>query len=791
MSLTGSNADVRVAVKPSQEGKVAAAILASLTGSSMNVEGVDAGVIKQVVSDLKAAQGKSLVVSGSNDIHVQRVVWGINQTLGNHGNTIDVHNSLNLFAGNDNEVMDLVNEMKSGQVDVLIMLGGNPVYHLASADFASALSKVKTSVSTALYADETASRCTYIAPDHHQLESWDDLSAVEGRVDLVQPTITPLYNSRAAAQNLLAWSGNASSYYDYLRSTYNAGYTPAMMNTDNTWHMAVHNGTFSGPKVETAKTELAPAAVAAVAPAVVTGTIDLASASKAVASLGTGTWELSMYTSVNLGTGNHANNPLLQETPDPITKVTWDNYIAMAPADMKEMGLRMFIGEQEPSSLVQVSVNGKSITLPAVATPGQKRGTVSIAYGYGRGEGNEAIGKSAYQVDGDGAYILENEKLVPIGKNAFSLLKVGQHFSNDVKVEYTGAEYEMASTQLHSTVMGRESVVKETTLKAYLKPEDRNAAKGKASWNLLPVVAVHEDVNGDGTINAKDKTYVRNLDLWRDHPVENVGHRWGLTIDLTSCIGCGACITACHTENNVPVVGKDEVRRHRDMHWMRIDRYFTSDYTTLEETKEKKNLGTIAAYGDMEIPSENPQTVHMPMMCQHCNHAPCETVCPVAATAHSNEGLNNMAYNRCIGTRYCANNCPYKVRRFNWFNYVTNEKFATFNPAQDETMRMVLNPDVTVRTRGVMEKCSMCQQRIQAGKIDAKKKGVVVPDGAIQTACAEACPTHAIVFGDLNDNKSENRERANNNRSYHALEEVGIQPNIFYMTKIRNIETEA
>jgi molybdopterin-containing oxidoreductase family iron-sulfur binding subunit len=359
----------------------------------------------------------------------------------------------------------------------------------------------------------------------------------------------------------------------------------------------------------------------------------------------------------------------------------------------------------------------------------------------------------------------------------------------DVTIESMNETYPMASTQLHSTVMGRESVVKETTLASYLK--EKTAEKGKATWNISPTIPVHADVNGDGSINAHDRVPVREMDLWADHPVENVGHRWGMTIDLSSCIGCGACITACHTENNVPVVGKSEVKRHRDMHWMRIDRYFSSDFTTLEETKENKGLGTIAAYGDMEIPTENPQTVHMPMMCQHCNHAPCETVCPVAATTHSNEGLNNMAYNRCIGTRYCANNCPYKVRRFNWFNYVTNDRFSKFNPSQDETMRMVLNPDVTVRTRGVMEKCSMCQQRIQAGKIDAKKRGEVVGDGAIVTACAEACPTHAIVFGDLNDTNSENTSRAKNNRSYHALEEVGIQPNIYYMTKVRNIETEA
>jgi len=791
MSLTGSNADVRIPIKPSQEGKVIAAIYGALSGQSVSVDGIDAAMIAKVAEELKNNAGASLVVSGSNDVNVQKVVLAINKMLNNYGATINMDAHLNLYAGNDTAVSELLGEMNAGTVDVLIIHQANPVYDLSNLNFADALSKVKTSISFALYRDETASRCSVVAPVHHSLESWDDLSAINGRVDLVQPTISPLYNTRPAGQNYMIWSGNDKSYYDYLRSTFNAGYTPDMMNSDQNWYMAVHNGTFAAntapaalPTVSENGEVVAPVAVA------MGSAPDVSAALSAITSATEGAWEMSLYTSVNLGWGNHANNPMLQETPDPITKVTWDNYVAMAPKDMEEMGLNMYIGEQEASSLVKVSANGKTLVLPAVATPGQKRGTFSIALGYGRGEGNEVIGKSAYQVDGDGEFIMENDKRTPIGKNAYSLVSGGSYVAFNATLEATGETYAMASTQLHSTVMGRDSVVKETTFAAFLNEKDK--AKGKASWNLANTLPVHHDVNGDGEITAQgDRVPVRDMDLWAAHPVENVGHRWGMTIDLTSCIGCGSCITACHTENNVPVVGKDEVRRHRDMHWMRIDRYFSSDFATLEETKEQKQLGTIAAYGDMEIPTENPQTVHMPMMCQHCNHAPCETVCPVAATAHSNEGLNNMAYNRCIGTRYCANNCPYKVRRFNWFNYVTNDKFAKFNPSQDETMRMVLNPDVTVRTRGVMEKCSMCQQRIQAGKIEAKKKGEVVSDGAIVTACAEACPTHAIVFGDLNDTASENTSRANNNRSYHALEEVGIQPNIYYMTKVRNIETEA
>jgi molybdopterin-containing oxidoreductase family iron-sulfur binding subunit len=300
----------------------------------------------------------------------------------------------------------------------------------------------------------------------------------------------------------------------------------------------------------------------------------------------------------------------------------------------------------------------------------------------------------------------------------------------------------------------------------------------KETYNPAPELPVHED----GKQVAKD---VENINIWEEHSIKGVGHRWGMTIDLAACIGCGACVTACHSENNVAVVGKDEVRRGRDMHWIRIDRYYSSDMNL--EKGEEEDLGIIDTYREMEVPEyENPSTVFMPMMCQHCNHAPCETVCPVAATTHSNEGLNMMTYNRCIGTRYCANNCPFKVRRFNWFNYKAYEKFAEVNPSQDAMSRMVLNPDVTVRSRGVMEKCSMCVQRIQAGKLDAKMQGQPVEDGSIETACAEACPTNAIVFGDKNDENSEAALAENDKRTYEALAEIGVKPSVSYKVNVRN-----
>jgi molybdopterin-containing oxidoreductase family iron-sulfur binding subunit len=280
--------------------------------------------------------------------------------------------------------------------------------------------------------------------------------------------------------------------------------------------------------------------------------------------------------------------------------------------------------------------------------------------------------------------------------------------------------------------------------------------------------------------------HVSKVDLWDEFPRMN--HKWGMTIDMTSCIGCSACVVACTVENNVHVVGKEEVAKTRSMHWLRIDRYYTSDVN--KENAKEKNLGTKQMYLDMETPSHNPKVTFQPMMCQHCNHAPCETVCPVLATSHSTEGLNMMTYNRCIGTRYCANNCPFKVRRFNWFNYIENDMFADINPAHQDLGRMVLNPDVVVRSRGVMEKCSMCQQRLQAGKLDAKKAGAPIVDGAIKTACQQACPTNAIMFGDVNDEKSEIAKWRGDDKNFFLLEEVGVKPTVSYLLKVRNQEEE-
>ncbi len=329
--------------------------------------------------------------------------------------------------------------------------------------------------------------------------------------------------------------------------------------------------------------------------------------------------------------------------------------------------------------------------------------------------------------------------------------------------------YPIAVTQIHSTAMGRNSIVRETTLDIYNNAEDNGV------YNHKHVLHTHEG-----------PVAIEEFDLWDAHPVEDVGHRWAMTIDLNQCFGCGSCLIACQSENNIPVVGKDEVRRGREMAWLRIDRYYASDLEAAPGTRIKHDLSKMEFFDQAEDPAANPKVIHMPMMCQQCNHAPCETVCPVAATTHSNEGLNQMTYNRCIGTRYCANNCPYKVRRFNWFNYPSYKKFTEINPAQDDLGRMVLNPDVTVRTRGVMEKCSLCVQKIQSVKLDAKKESRIVEDKDLQSACSDACPSGAIVFGDWNNVKSEVRKSSEDKRSYHALEEIGVKPNVWYKVKVRN-----
>lgn len=775
LSVTGSNADVRVPIKPSQEGMVAAALYQHITGTKL-VE-VSAELLestKAAADELLKNAGASLVVAGSNDTNVQTIVNAINEKLGNYATVINLNNPVNAFAANDLQVEELVKEVTSGKIKAILIDGQvNPVYsHKDGKAFGEALSKMDLSVSFALVADETASKCKFICPDHHYLESWNDLNPKANHYAIAQPAIRPLHETRNMQESMLVFAGLANrgskdsdTYYNVIRKNWEIYGFPTQTEIatfEDYWNWNVHNG--SGNMAHKPASQVAFAG-------------DLNKAAAEIKKISGGEFEVVFYQNAGMGNGAHAANPWLQELPDPITKVTWDNYITMSPSDM-EGKYNTKIGQEWPADVATVKVEGLGeITLPVYPQPGQARGTVGIALGYGRGANGENIGKAAFQYGPYGEELIQADgNPVTVGKNVYPFVALtGGTYSYrayNVSISATGEKYPIACTQTHQTVMGRDSVVKETTFNIF-KSGDKNL------YNKPKTIAYHE--NG----KQVDKP-VGELGLWNEHPVEHIGHRWGMSIDLNTCIGCGNCIVACNAENNVPVVGKDEVRRGREMHWMRLDRYYSSDMTKAKAKEE--GVGAISMYGQMEDPSDNPEVVFMPMMCHHCNHAPCETVCPVAATTHSNEGLNQMAYNRCIGTRYCANNCPYKVRRFNWFNYPSYKKFTGFNPAQSDMGRLVLNPDVVVRTRGVMEKCSMCVQRIQAGKLDAKKEGRKLVDGDAVTACAEACPTHAITFGDWNDTESQIRKVSEADRSYQALEEVGVKPNIWYQVKVRNIE---
>ncbi|QIL75641.1 TAT-variant-translocated molybdopterin oxidoreductase [Hymenobacter sp. HDW8] len=728
LSLTGSNADVRVPLKPSEMGQATLALYNEVVGGGA-ASTYNNAQLKKAAAELKANRGRSLVVAGSNDLAIQTLVAAINQSLGNVGAAIDTANPSMVRQGDDARMLRLVNEMNAGSVGAVIFYHANPVYdHPLAAKVKSGIAKVPLSISLNDRLDETGTLCYYAAPDHHYLESWNDYEPKRGSLSLAQPTISPLFATRQAQDSLLTWADNPQSYYNFLRANWRSILGG---NFQQGWDKAVHDGVASGT--------LMPASAAPSA-AAIDATQAISSISRAPKGSGI---EFSLYEKVGIGNGFEANNPWLQELPDPISKATWGNYVSV-PRDMA------VTNEWEQGDVVKLTANGISIELPVLIQPGQAKGTVGVAVGYGR----ELAGKVGSKV----------------GANAYPLATVRDNslqYGGTVTLEKTGAKSPIAQTQTHHTVMDRKPVVQEATLADYIK-------------NPKEVTEYDKIATPDG-LEKPNK-----VSLWQDYEYKN--HHWGMVIDLNSCIGCGSCVIGCQVENNIAVVGKQEVINRREMHWLRIDRYYSSD-TTKEDFAEKGKLDTYAA---MEDPSENPSVIFEPMLCQHCNHAPCETVCPVLATTHSSEGLNQMTYNRCVGTRYCANNCPYKVRRFNWFSYYTNEKFEAVNGHMFTDLgRMVLNPDVTVRARGVMEKCSFCVQRIQLAKLEAKKERRRPVDGEVVTACAQSCPTQAIIFGDLRDPNSRVSQvtrREDGERGFHVLDAINVQPNITYLTKIRNVE---
>ena len=741
MSLTGSNADYRQFIKPAQEKKLLIKLhnaIATKTGGATIKELPCEINVDKVAADLLANKGQSIVVSGTNDKNIQVIVNSINNMLGNYGSTLDFKRETLLKQGKDTAIHQAFAFMDAGQVGAVILYNSNPVFNCPHGDKKAALlKKVKLSIAITDKVDETAKNVQYVLPDNNFLESWSDAEPVTGMYSLGQPVINKLWDTRQAQESFMKWAGISGSFYDYMKKNWlenilakkevateadsqakqdsTATESQSIIDFTSGWNKALQDGVY---EVD----------VTAEAPEFNAGYLKENEA-KIIEFKKPEGLQLAVYEKVGIGSGLMANNPWLQELPDPISKATWDNYITVAPKTAKEKAWKQ-------EDVLKVTAGEVSVELPVLIQPGQDPSTIGIALGYGR----TAAGPVADQVGGANAAQLVHTSN---GERIYSGI--------EVKIEKTGKTYPLAQTQTHDTMEGRaEDIARETTLAAWQK--DKHSGNEKHVF-------------------FKDK--LEHVNLYKNgyNPEDYPGHHWGLAIDYNKCTGCSACIIACQVENNIAIVGKEQIRRRRNMHWLRIDRYYSS--------KEDK------LYSPVE---DNPEVFHQPVMCQHCDNAPCENVCPVAATPHTKEGLNAMAYNRCIGTRYCMNNCPYKVRRFNWFNFVEGGDYNyLFN---DEVKRMVLNPDVVVRQRGVVEKCTLCIQRIQEGKLKAKTEGRELRDGEIEVACEQACPSNAIVFGDTNMADARIIKLFQDERSYGLLEELKTLPSVVYMTKVRNKDEE-
>ena len=748
LSLTGSNADERFRIKPSQQLPLVLSLIYSL---------IQKGFVKakwpahlkaplepwksfsitkekwdKIVKALWDNRGQSLVLTGgpatqhskAQSLHVA-VAW-LNHLLKNDGYTIDYQNPYRTWTWANRNIEELIQKLEQNKIDTLIIHKTNPLYTYPDQKrLESAIKKAKLVVYTGDREDETGQLSHYILPDPHDLEKWSDWEFQKGVLSVGQPTIRPLYESRAFEDSLMVWAkegdqsallNGASSWYEYMKnqviSQFSVGFS---------WDRFLETGVFI--KNPSQRTNRFPArAFKTSALAFITeekpsfasssnlepSSQESQSNSQVIPALSPHTmgFELVLYTTTGLKDGTLANVPWIQEFPDPVTKICWDNYVCVSPATSRKHALK-------EGQVVQLKITkGESnqvisIKAPLHIQPGQADGVLALSLGFG----HKRAGRVANHV----------------GVNAYPLASWNHKSKNLVlsslpaKLSPTSKIVPLANTQGHHSMEGRQIVV-ETTLKKYLQ-------------------------NPGGAIHRH-----KVFSLWSSHQYPK--HKWGMVIDLNSCTGCSACIVACQSENNIPTVGKDLVLQGREMHWIRVDRYYKGE-------------------------PEKPSAVHQPVVCMHCDNAPCETVCPVLATVHSDEGTNDMIYNRCVGTRYCANNCPYKVRRFNWFNYTKKI---------EKPRDMALNPEVTVRSRGVMEKCTFCIHRVRSAQAKAKLEGRSLKDGDIQTACQESCPTNAIVFGDLKDKSSEVYRLFHREDSYALLEELNAQPAVRYQVKVRNKE---
>ena len=736
MSLSGANADKRIPVTPATLKKILAFIYGQLSNQSVNSK-LEPNIQKAAllaVKKINNSGNKAVLVSGIQETDAQELVLEINSLI--KSEAFDPTRPKLIRKGNSREVNQLLGDIKKGDISGLITVGVNPVNNLFDGiKLGEAIKKLDFSATFSLKMDETASVSQFVGALPHYLESWGDYEFKTGQFVLTQPTIHPLFDTRQFQSVLIEILNIKEDYYSFIKK-----YWTDNILSGTSFSKTLHDGYFTKSSSS-----------------LVSGKIvshDMISKAKSLSVDQEKGMSLILYPKTGMGDGQQANNPWLQEFPDPITRVSWDNYLTVSKHDADLIGLKNVnvANGALNGSYANISFGKIKLTAPVLIQPGQAKGTVGLAFGYGKKLG------------------LKDE--MQTGINAYLLYK-NQNKVQQVSISPAEGYHEFACVQLHNTLMGRGDIVKETTLEIF-------NTKDKEYWNPVPKVSKN---------HIETKITSPEVDMWQGFD-RSIGHHFNLSIDLNSCTGCGACVIACHAENNVPVVGKVEVRRSRDMHWLRIDRYYSSEESFESDNETIDNISglgdSLSTFGEMENASENPQVVFQPVMCQHCNHAPCETVCPVAATSHGRQGQNHMAYNRCIGTRYCANNCPYKVRRFNWFLYNKNDEFDYH--MNNDLGRMVLNPDVVVRSRGVMEKCSFCIQMTQKTILDAKLEGREIKDSDWSCACSDACGTGAMVFGDINDKESEVSKLKENERMYHLLESVGTKPNVMYQTKVRNID---
>lgn len=771
-STTGMNADLRFAAKTSQLPLLALAIahrLASdghseirgvnLPAPPSNLEsemGLPAGTIKRVADDLWAHRGKSLVYTGGLASHSDQAlelhlaVELINAMLGNEGKTVEPVRPSHQQAGSNSAMAALLEDMQAGKVDVLLLHGVNPAYSMAAngVNIGQAFSNVSYKVSFNTHLDESSQLCDYVLPDVHYLENWGDAEPYQGWLHLRQPVIGKLWNNRAFEESLIsiARAGGSGafdvsvpaetedgepgvrvmSWHEFLKKTWREQVFEkgdfAASKFDDFWFSVLRRGFVELPSKATA-----PAAA---------NTSEAVERLRNLKAAKQGGFELTAYTMTNTYDGRHQNNPWLLELPDPTSKICWDNFVAVAPSTARENKLK-------DGRVVRLKANGAMVEGPVRIHPGMHPGVLAVAGGWGR---------TAAGAVGNGE-----------GFNVFALGKAGNgrvvYSGFPVEMEVTGDKIELADVQGHN----------------YLQ-----AKPGTEVYDRPLVLGTSLDLYNESEKNPQAKHHIPYWKLGEPKPDawradwEYAQHKWVMTIDLNSCLGCNACMVACQAENNIPVVGKREVLVGREMHWIRIDRYYRGE-------------------------PDNPEFLKSPMLCQHCDNAPCETVCPVLATVHSDEGINQQAYNRCVGTRYCANNCPYKVRRFNFYQYSSFRKGphdeleeGAEKRIEKSPLALALNPEITVRTKGIMEKCTFCQQRIRQAKYDARREGSNIPDGALQTACQQTCPSKAITFGDaVNPEHEVNRVREENayKRGFGVLEEFNVKPNVMYLAQIWNRET--